>query len=588
MTRPERMHAEDAVRVAARVRRSALPVGLHRFGACGIVMFAIVGLAGCQATSEPAETVFRGGVVHTMDPNRPVAQAVAVRSGGIVYVGDDRGARPFIGDETEVIELDGRMLLPGFHDTHVHPISGGIELGECDLNAAASRDDVVRLVAACAARAGDAPWVRGGGFQLPLFPNGAPSRELLDSLVPDRPAYLTSADGHSAWVNSRALEIGGVTARTGDPPPDGVIVRAAGGRPQGTLRESAMALVGRHLPPRTEEEVLDGLRRGLEMAASVGITTLHEASANESFVRAYATAVERNLLTARVIVSLRVDTDRGTDQVAELVALRERYGSRLVRPTAAKIFLDGVIEGQTAALLADYTDRPGWRGELNLAPDAMNQMVAALDDAGFKVHVHAIGDRAIRVAFDAFEAQFERDGGEGPRHLMAHIQLFEPTDIPRFAALGVVASFQPLWFYADTYITELTEPRLGPERSRWLYPAKSVAETGAIVAAGSDWSVSSMDPLRAIEVAVTRRPPGAEAGPAWIEQERMDLADMLSAYTRAGAIAGDMLMETGTVTVGKRADLVVLDSDLFSIAPERIAAAKVDLTMFEGRIVHRR
>ena len=542
----------------------------------------------CRSADEPADMVLRGGAIYTADPGRPDAEAVAVRDGGIVYVGDERGVRSLIGPATEIVELDGRMLLPGFHDTHVHPVSGGIELGECDLNGAGSRADVISLVTACAARDREAPWVRGGGFQLPIFPNGAPTRELLDSLVPDRPAFLSSADGHSAWVNSRALEVAGVTARTTDPPPDGVIVRGPGGRPQGTLRESAMELVSRHLPPRTDDEVLAGLRRGLQMAASFGITTLHEASAGETFLRAYATAAERNLLTARTVISLTVDTDRGSDQVVELAALRDRYASRLVRPNAAKIFLDGVIEGQTAALLTDYTDRPGWRGELNLPPDSMRIMVARLDDAGFKVHVHAIGDRAIRVAFDAFEAQAARDGGGGPRHVMAHIQLFDPADIPRFAELGVVASFQPLWFYADTYITDLTEPRLGPERSRWLYPARSVAETGAIVAAGSDWSVSSMDPLRAIEVAITRRDPDSAVGDPWIGEERMELAPMLDAYTRAGAIAGDMLSETGTITVGKRADLVVLDTDLFSIAPEGISDVRVDLTIFEGRVVYQR
>jgi predicted amidohydrolase YtcJ len=324
------------------------------------------------------------------------------------------------------------------------------------------------------------------------------------------------------------------------------------------------------------------------MASSFGITTLHEASANEAYLRAYAAAADSGTLTARAIVSLRVDPSRGTEQVAELTALRDRYRSELVRPVAAKIFLDGVIEGGTAALLAPYTDRAGWRGELNVQPDSLNALVAALDDAGFKVHVHAIGDRAIRTALDAFQAQRMRDGGLGPRHLMAHIQLFDPVDVGRFASLGVVATFQPLWFYADTYITDLTEPRLGPERSRWLYPARSVLESGAIVAAGSDWSVSSMDPLQAIEVAVTRRDPDVDEGPSWIPEERLDVETLIAAYTLNGALAGDMQVETGTISVGKSADLVVLDADLLSIPREQISDARVDLTLFEGRVVYRR
>jgi predicted amidohydrolase YtcJ len=563
------------------LRRRALAVAL-----------AVLATSACEPDEPPADLVFIGGAIHTMDSTLPSAEAVAVRNGRIVFVGESDGVGRYVANGTEVVELGTRMLLPGFHDTHVHPVSGGVELADCDLNPAVTRDDVVRTVAECAARDPDAPWLRGGGFQLPIFPGGAPPRQLLDSLVSDRPAYLSSADGHSAWVNSRALELAEVTAATPDPPPDGVIVREADGAPQGTLRESAMRLVSRHVPRHTDAELLAGLERALTMAASFGITTMHEASAGEAYARAYATAEREGRLTARAVVALTVDMDRGVGQVAELVERRERHTGRLARPVAAKIFLDGVIEGQTAALLDPYLDRPGFRGELNMRPDSLFALVGALDDAGFKVHVHAIGDRAIRVAFDALEARRARDGGEGPRPILAHIQLFDPADIGRFAELGVVASFQPLWAHADRYITELTEPRLGPERSRWLYPIRSVAETGAWVAAGSDWSVSSMDPLSAIEVALTRRAPDASPDPggdgAWIGEERVDLATMLRAYTLWGAVAGDLEAETGSITVGKSADLVVLDRDLFAIDATEISEARVERTIFEGRTVFRR
>jgi predicted amidohydrolase YtcJ len=423
---------------------------------------------------------------------------------------------------------------------------------------------------------------------LPIFPGGAPSRELLDSLVPDRPAFLTSADAHSAWVNSRALAIGGVTAATADPLPDGVIVRTADGSPQGTLRESAMGLVSRHLPPHTPGEVAAGLQRGLALAASFGITTLHEASADESYLAAYAAAEAAGTLTARVLVALRVDPARGVEQVAELTALRDRYAGRLERPGAAKIFLDGVIEGGTAALLEPYLDQPGWRGELNVQPDTLAALVEALDRAGFKVHVHAIGDRAIRMALDALDAQHLRDRGTGPRHILAHIQLFDPEDVPRFATLGTVASFQPLWAYRDSYIRDLTEPRLGPERSRWLYPIRSVLERGAVVAGGSDWSVTTMNPLPAIEVGVRRIDPDLDEGEPWIPEERVSLDDMLAMYTRNGAIAGELGTETGTLTVGKSADLVVLDRDPYAVPPEELSELVVELTVFEGRVVYQR
>jgi len=556
----------------------------------------------CSSGEPPADLVLRGGVVRTMEgaaaaavaetpgagaPIAGVPTALAVRAGRIVYVGDDAGAASLIGEATEVVELAGRALLPAFHDTHVHPISGGIELGECDLAPAVTRADVVRIVAACAADP-TAPWVRGGGFALPIFPEGAPPKELLDSLVPDRPAYLTSADAHSAWVNSRALALAGVDADTPDPLPDGVIVRAADGAPQGTLRESAMALVARHLPPHTTDEIAAGLERGLALARSFGIATLHEASADESYLAAYAAAEAAGTLTSRVLVALRVDPARGVEQVPELVALRDRYPGRLVRAGAAKIFLDGVIEGGTAALLEPYLDRPGWRGELNVQHDTLAALVEALDRAGFKVHVHAIGDRAVRAALDALDAQHLHDRGTGPRHVLAHIQLIDPTDVPRFVTLGTVASFQPLWAYRDSYIRDLTEPRLGPERSRWLYPIRSVLERGAIVAAGSDWSVTTMNPLPAIEVGVRRIDPDVDGGEPWIPEQRVGVDDMLAMYTRNGAIAGELGSESGTLTLGKSADLVVLDRDPYAVPAEDLSEILVDLTALEGRVVYRR
>lgn len=535
----------------------------------------------------PADLVLRDGAVYTMDTANPRAQSVAVTAGRIVYVGDDSGVTRWIGPRTTVVQLQGRMVLPGFQDSHVHPVTGGMELADCDLNPARSRPEAIAIVRDCATRSREAPWVRGGGFGLPLFPNGNPSRHLLDSLVPDRPAYLTSADGHSAWVNSRALEVAGITKDTPDPPNGRIERDRKTGEPSGTLRESAQRLVADHLPPRTDAEYQDGLRRALAMAARFGITTLHEASASESILRAYAAAEQGGCLTARVVVSQSVDPDSGAAQVARLAERRATYGGRLVRANAAKIFLDGVIEGQTAALLEPYVDRPGYLGELNVPPDQMARLVDALDSAGFKVHVHAIGDRAIRVALDAFEALPPGRRTSGPRHILAHIQLFNPADIPRFARLGVVASFQMLWAYEDDYMRDLTEPRLGPARSRWLYPIASMVATGAIVAGGSDWSVSSMNPLEAIETAVTHRAPGSAAGPAWNPDERIDLAVALRAYTLGGAYASDSERDTGSLTVGKLADLVVLERDLFDVPPNEIGKTRVLLTLLEGRPVFR-
>lgn len=546
---------------------------------------AILLLACSREPANPADLVLRNTLIYTVDSANPRAQAVAIDSGRITYVGNDSGARAFVGRNTRVLNLAGRLVLPGFHDTHVHLVTGGIELGECNLNPAVTLEDVRRIVRDCATR--DTEWVRGGGFQLPIFPGGNPARELLDSLVPDRPAFLSSSDGHSAWVNSRALAIAGVTRATRDPA-KGRIERDGNGEPSGTLRESAMDLVSSKLPPRTSDEDLAGLERGLAMAARFGITTVHEASTNEARALAFARADSLGRLTVRSILSLLVGTDAPVDsEVKRLVAIRSRASRGLVQPVAAKIFMDGVIEAQTGALLAPYVDRPGYRGELNVSSAKFNSFVQKLDSAGFKVHVHAIGDRAIRAALDGFEQQRARDGGAGPRHIVAHIQLFDEAEIPRFASLGVVASFQPLWAYADTYISDLTEPRLGPERSRNLYPIARVSRSGAIMAAGSDWSVSSMNPLEAIQVAVTRRALDDSTGDAWLPSERVDLATMLRAYTLGGAVASDHDSLTGSITVGKAADLIVVSENLFAAPVHRIAKARVLLTLLNGREVYR-
>lgn len=545
-------------------------------------------LAGCgeRAAGGGADIVLRNTFVYTVDSMNPRAQAVAIANGRIVYVGGDSGVARFVTPRTEVLDLAGRMVLPGFIDTHVHPVTGGIELGECNLNVAETLADVRRIVGECAARGEPNEWVRGGGFPLPAFANGAPSRQLLDSLVPDRPAFLSSSDGHTGWANSKALALAGVTRATRDPV-NGRVERDANGEPMGTLRESAQELVRAHMPPYDDDTYLDGLERGVAMAVRFGITSLQEADANEEVVRAYARADSLGRLPVRALVNLHVDLDKGAEQLPYLDSLRRRYTRGLVRPVGAKIFMDGVIEGQTAALLEPYVDRPGYLGELNASQGRMDSLVHVLDSAGFKVHVHAIGDRAIRTALDAFAKQHAVDGGAGPRHVIVHLQLFSPPDIPRFAELGVVASFQPLWAYYDSYMRDLTEPRLGPVRSKYQYPIASMVRSGAIVAGGSDWSVSSMNPLEAMQVAVTHRALDDSTGAAWLPEERIDLATALRMYTVGGARAADDESNTGTLAVGKQADLVVLTEDLFALPPHRIASARVLLTMMGGRVTYR-
>ena len=562
---------------------------MHRIPSSSAALI-VIGLlaAACSSTNEhAADLVFRGGTVWTGDSLQPEARAVAIRKDRIVYVGDENGVDSLIGANTRVVTLGNRLLMPGFVDTHVHPVSAGVQLGECNLADIATIERLREVVAECNARDPNASWIRGGGFALPLFAGGTPTAALLDSLVPGRPAFLSSADGHNGWANSRALAIAGITRDTRDPV-NGVIVRDARGNAVGTLRESAQELVQQHIPPHTREEMRVGLERAVRRANQLGITSWHEASADEEILRAYTDADSLGRLTVRTVVALHVNVDSGPEQVQGLAALRDRYARPMVRPVAAKIFADGVLEGGTAALLADYTDRPGFRGDLNLPPARFNAIARALDSAGFKIHVHAIGDRAIRASLHAIEQRHgARRVSGGPRPMIVHIQLFDSTDIGRFASLGVVASWQALWAFRDTYMKELTEPRIGPTRARWQYPLATMARTGAIMAGGSDWFVSSLDPLQAIRVAVTRQSPDDSTDAPFFPEERVDVETMLKAYTLGGAMASDAEQELGTIAVGKLADVIVLSADLRMVSPFQITRTPVVLTVLGGREVWR-
>ncbi len=534
-----------------------------------------------------ADLILVNGAVYTMDKAQPWVEAVAVAADKIVYAGPGRGAGRFEGPATKTIDLGGRMVLPGFQDSHIHLVEGGIETSLCNLGGLQTREAVFAAIRDYAASHPDEKWITGGRWELPVFLAANPAKKDLDKLVPDRPACLSAADGHSAWANSRALKIAGITRNTPDPPGGRIERDPKTGEPTGTLRESAAGLVEEHIPEVGADGYIRGLRAGLEMARRFGITSIIEANAGEKILGAYSALDRSGELTLRVLASLHVDTGKGVSEVDRLVKLREAYRGPHLRATTVKIFADGVLESHTAALLEPYLDRPGDRGMPLLEPGAFDRLAVALDAAGFQIHVHAIGDRAIRMTLDALEAARRANGSKDLRHHIAHLELIDPADIPRFKALGVVANFQALWAYPDLYITQLTIPILGLGRSRWLYPIGSVVRTGAVIVGGSDWSVSSANPLDAIQVAVTRRDPEAPPGPAWIPEEVVDLPTMLAAYTTNGAYLSHEEADRGSIAPGLTADLIILDRDLFKIPASDIHKAKVLLTLFEGKPVFR-
>lgn len=545
------------------------------------------GATKAPARNNAADFVFRGGGVYTVDAERSWAEALAVRDGRIVFVGSDEGAAAWIGPQSRVIELEGRMVLPGFQDAHVHPITGGIEALACDLNAANNVEGYLAVIRRCAEDRPDEAWISGGGWSMSVFGPGAlASKTLLDDAVPDRPVFLESADGHTVWVNSRALEIAGITAETPDPP-DGRIDRdPETGEPVGSLQEGAADLVEAHLPPVTLEKRIDGLRYTVKMLNAYGITAIQDAHVEPEEFPAYAALDASGELSLRVVGAQWWERDRGLEQIAEMVERRENFTRGGMDAGSVKIMQDGVMENYTAAMLDPYLVEGSPRGIPMIEPEFLNEAVAALDAEGFQVHFHAIGDAAVRQSLDAVEYALERNGDRDLRHHISHLELIHPDDIPRFASLNVVANFQPLWAYPDDYITELTVPFIGPERAQWLYPIGSVLESGGTIAFGSDWSVSTANPFAQMEVAVRRADPLDDDGEVLLPEQRIALADAIAAFTINAAFVNRLENETGSVEVGKAADLAVLDRNLFEIDARELTATEVVMTMIAGEIVY--
>ena len=387
-------------------------------------------------------------------------------------------------------------------------------------------------------------------------------------------------------MSSRALELAGITKDTPDPTNGRIERDPVTGEPTGTLHESASRLVTDHIPDPTPEQRADALRRGLAIANGFGITALQDASANRESLQAYQTLASHEQLTVRAVTALRINAAEGMDNVQRVTALRQQFGGDRYRPTSIKIGGDGLIYNHTAALIEPYEDRPDFRWHPNIPPQELNELVAALDGEGFQVHVHAVGDATVRYALDAFEHARNINGVRDSRHHIAHIDLAHPDDFPRFAELGAIANFQPLWAQRDEMVIDLIEPRIGLERTRWVYPIGGIVKAGGRIAFGSDWGVSSMNPLEGIQVAVTRRGLTAGPGEPFYSEELVDLASAIAAYTIDTAYLNFQEQETGSIEVGKYADLVVLDRNLFEMQPHEIHQANVLLTLLEGETVY--
>lgn len=561
-----------------------------------LMLLTCATLCACSKTDETAisgtaDRVFVNGAVYTVDDARSWSEAVAINDGRIVYVGDDAGADNWIGEATEVVDLGGQMMLPGFHDSHIHILLGIMADEECDLLRIPTALEVAEKLQECTGLAGigDESWIIGGGWGEWLWPEANPRKGLLDILYPDRPVFLDSSFGHAAWVNSRALEIAGIDARTIEPE-NGIIEHdPETGEPSGTLRESATMLVRNVIPPMTIEQQIDRVRAGIDLAHSVGITAVIEPGLDGEALQPILELADRGEFHMRAVASLSPTSwNPGTfdDGVFEFMKGREQWRRPNIDVDSVKIYMDGVIEYGTSPLLEPYEDEKFGSGEFFYEQETVNDYFTRFDAMGLQIHVHAIGDAAIRRALDGFDAMRAANGMSDNRHQIVHLQLIDEDDRPRFGELNISAVFQSLWAYPDPAVMEMDVPMLGEERTWQMYPLASVQESGGRLVGGSDYWVTDLDPLLAIETAITRQDPWTNEGATLNMDESVDLETMIAAYTINGAYQMRLETEQGSIEVGKRADLIVIDRNLFDIPPSEISDATVTMTIFDGRTVY--
>jgi len=549
-----------------------------------------------QGTRTP-DLVLLGGKVYTVDPALPWADAIAILDQRIIAVGSNDDIAALAGPNTIAMDLGGRLVLPGINDAHVHAIWGGIkDLFQCNFPFSATPQEIAATVAGCVAAQTDSEWIQGGQWTSDFFVNNdiASPRGLLDAVSGDKAVVLNDDSGHNYWANSRALQLAGISAETPDPPGGYFVRDPQTGEPNGVLMES-FSLIRQAVPRWTDEQHLAGARYAASTANAYGITAFKDASAEAADARAYQTLDREGGLTVRVATSLyAVDAEGKTSlDMAVLEQMRDSYRSPRVFTDFVKIFLDGVpTASRTAAMLEPYLpthdgDEPVY-GSLHHEPAALAAAVVELDRRGFTVKIHAAGDRSIRVALDAIEAARAANGDSGLRHELAHAEYIHPDDLPRFAALGAVADFSPYIWYPSP-ITESVVGALGA-RGKRMWPARDLLEHEAPMLAGSDWpaAVPDMNPWTGMEALVTRRDPAGVYPGSWWPEQALTLEEAIKIYTIDGAAALRLEPITGSISAGKSADLIVLNQDLFSIAPERIGDTLVDYTFFEGHLVHER
>jgi predicted amidohydrolase YtcJ len=548
-------------------------------------------------TGTLADTVIKNARIYTMDAQQPWAETLAIYQGRIVYVGDEAGLADYTRTDTHVIDVGGKMVMPGLVDAHLHPTRGGIKrLYECSFPFSATPDDILKTVAQCVKDQPDAVWIRGGQWNSGFFDiyDIASPREFLDAVSGDAAVFLNDDSNHNGWVNSKALELAGITKDTPDPS-DGTYVRdPVTGAPNGLLLEGAEQSLFDSLPDWSSKQYQASVVEVVHVANRFGITALKDANATPADMAAYQSVDQRGGLHAHMSTSIKTPYGHREDVLDydAIDALRDRYKSPHVHTASVKLYMDGVpTSSRTAAMLAPYTlanlkDTPT-RGKLHVEPELVTRDIVELDKRGYTIKIHAAGDRSVRVSLDAIEAARKANGDSGLRHEIAHAGYIDPADIPRFLALGAVADLSPYLWHPSPIIDSVVGA-VGSPRGEHYWPNKDLLDARAPILAGSDWpaAVASMDPWVGIEALVTRADPRTNSTNTLWPEQAISLAQALHIFTIDGAKALRMHSEIGSLEVGKSADLIVLSENLFDLEPSAISDIKIIKTFFEGNVVY--
>ena len=533
-------------------------------------------------TKPAADLIITNAKIWTVDKTRPHAEALAVLGDRIVAVGSAADVDTWHGPQTKVLDAQGKLLLPGFNDAHVHFVDGGDHLQAVQLKDAASPAEFARRIGDRAKTTAKGEWIIGGDWDEQKWsPPNLPTKELVDAVTPDIPVWVNRYDGHESLANSVTLRLAGITAKTADPP-GGQIVRDEQGNPTGVLKDAAQDLVNKVMPPMTPAHRLRAIHQAMDHAASLGVTSVQDMNPSYDDVKAYAELQEQNALTVRIYAA-PMETN-WKDQAR--VGIRHAFGTPLLRMGAVKGYADGSLGSETAYFFDPYTDAPNTHGLLSdeMHPvSAMQQRLRGADAAGLQLCVHAIGDRAISMTLDIF-AQIEKTNGKRDRRWrIEHSQHLAAKDFARYAKLGVIASVQPYHAIDDG---RWAETRIGPDRIKRTYAFRTFLENGVRLAFGTDWFVAPLSPMWSVYAAVTRATLDGKTPSGWVPEQKLTVAEAVEAYTMGSAYAEFQEKEKGSITPGKLADLVVLSDDIFKIPPAAIKNVKVEATYLGGRLVY--